>query len=181
MILTPELEEVGRRTRLLRDRVLVKPLPYVHPTLATPGVEVQKGVVIAVGYGRRECKKSEMRNRAPDPTPIVMPDGRLAKFATTASSDRVWHFDDPQRETGRIIPMQVKPGDVIEFSFRNVQIVGFDRLGFDGIGDLLVIWQAAVYFVDPDESLNECLLWQQSAGYDRNGNYMSGAESWHKA
>ena len=38
MILTPELEDVGRRTRLLKDRVLIKPLPYVHPTLATPGV-----------------------------------------------------------------------------------------------------------------------------------------------
>ena len=54
MILTPELEDVSRRCRLLGDRVLIKPLSYVHPILLTPGIEVQKGVIIGVGYGRRQ-------------------------------------------------------------------------------------------------------------------------------
>lgn len=181
MILTPELEDVAKRTRVLRDRVLIKPLPYVHPILATPGIEIQKGVVIAVGYGRRQCKKSEMRNAAPDPTPIVLPNGKVARFNKTASSDKVWMFDDPARETGAILPMQVRPGDVVEFGPRNITIIDFDKVGFPGIGDLAFVWQAAIYSVDPDESLNECLLWQQSAGYDRNGNFMSGAEDWHRA
>jgi hypothetical protein len=77
--------------------------------------------------------------------------------------------------------MQVKPGDVIEFGFRNITYVDMDKVGFPGIGDLAVVWQKAVYSVDPDESLNECLMWQQSAGYDRKGNFMSGAEDWHRA
>lgn len=161
MILTPELEEVGRRVRLLRDRVLVKPLPYVHPILATPTIEVQKGVVLAVGYGRRQRRRVEFAQK-------VGYTGRKISFE-----------DGP--ETGAIIPMRVKPGDVVEFSFRNLEVINFDRLGFWDIGPLLVIWQNAIYSVDTDESLSECLLWQQSAGYDRNGNWMSGAENWHRA
>lgn len=163
MILTPDLEEVGRRVRLLRDRVLVKPLPYVHPVLATPTIEIQKGVVIAVGYGRRTRR-------------LV----RFDKDASHLSTDRAVYFEDGP-ETGEILPMQVKPGDVVEFSFRNLEIINFDRLGFWDIGNLVMIWQNAIYSIDSDESLSECLLWQRSAGYDRHGNWMSGAEDWHRA
>jgi co-chaperonin GroES (HSP10) len=161
MQLTPELEDVGRRVRVLRDRVLVKPLPYVHPTLLTPGIEIQKGVVIAVGCGRRTRRK-------------------VAFNQSSLFAGRTLYFEDGD-ETGEIIPMQVKPGDVVEFSFRNITVVDFDRVGFPGIGDLAFVWQKAIYSVDPDESLNECLLWQQSAGYDRHGNFMSGSEDWHRA
>jgi hypothetical protein len=77
--------------------------------------------------------------------------------------------------------MTVKPGDVVEFSFRNITIVDFDRIGFPGIGDLAFVWQQAIYSIDPDESLNECLMWQQSAGHDRKGNFMSGSEDWNRA
>jgi co-chaperonin GroES (HSP10) len=161
MILTPELEEVGQHVRVLRDRVLVKVLPYVHPTLETPGVEVNKGVVIAVGYGRRTRRK----------LPFKQMEGNLGRT--------LW-FEDGD-ETGEIIPMTVQPGDVVEFSFRNITLVDFDQVGFPGIGHLAFVWQKAIYSVDPDESLNECLLWQQSAGYDRHGNFMSGAEDWHRA
>lgn len=160
MILTPELQEVGQRVRILRDRVLVKPLPYVHPLLLTPGVEIQKGVVIGVGYGRRQRRKVAFKQM----------EGQLGRT--------MW-FEDGE-ETGVIMPMQVMPGDVVEFSFRNLTIVDFDRLGFDGIGDLVFVWQSAIYSIDPDESLDNCLLWQQSAGFDRHGNFMSGAEDWHR-
>lgn len=165
MILTPELENVSRRIRVLRDRVLVKPLPYVHPILFTPGIEIQKGVVVGVGYGRRQRK-------------LV----RFDQAQTHMNTERSMFFEDGA-ETGRIVPMQVKPGDVVEFSFRNLEIVDFDRLGNDfyGIGPLVFVWQKAIYSVDPDESLSECLLWQQSAGYDRHGNFMSGEEDWHRA
>ncbi len=160
MQLTPELEEVGQRTRILRDRVLIKPLPYVHPTLATPGVEIQKGVVIGVGYGRRQRRKVAFKQM----------EGQLGRT--------MW-FEDGD-ETGAIMPMQVLPGDVVEFSFRNLTIVDFDRIGFPGIGDLVFVWQSAIYSVDPEESLSDALLWQQSAGYDRKGNFMSGSEDWHR-
>jgi hypothetical protein len=182
MILTPELEEVGRRTRVLRDRLLVKILPYVHPVLVTPGVEVNKGVVIAVGYGRRQRRNIEFKQGVTDGgAPIIGPDGRtVMKFAKSKMTERKLFFQDGE-ETGRIIPLQVKPGDVIEFGFRNVTLVDFDRVGFPGIGHLAFVWQAAVYSIDPDESLENVLLWQQSAGYDRAGNFMSGSESWHRA
>jgi hypothetical protein len=180
MMLTEELEEVGKRTRVLRDRVLVKILPYVHPTLVTPGIEINKGVVIAVGYGRRQRRKVGFKQEISDGPPVLGPGGKVMQFAKSKLSGKTLYFEDGP-ETGAIIPMQVKPGDVIEFSFRNITLVDFDRVGFPGIGDLAFVWQKAIYSVDPDESLNECLMWQQSAGYDRKGNFMSGAEDWHRA
>lgn len=181
MILTPELEDVGRRVHILRDRVLVKPLSYVHPILLTPGIEIQKGVVVGVGYGRRQRRKVEFKQGVTDGAPVLGPDGKtVMKFAKSTLSSRTLFFEDGP-ETGEIIPMQVRPGDVIEFGFRNITLVDFDRVGFPGIGPLAFVWQQAVYSIDPDESLNECLLWQESAGYDKDGNWMSGAESWHRA
>jgi hypothetical protein len=180
MMLTPELEEVGKRVRVLRDRVLVKVLPYVHPTLETPGIEINKGVVIAVGYGRRQRRKTPFQQSISDGPPVLGPGGKVMQFAKSKLSGRTLWFEDGA-ETGQIIPMTVKPGDVVEFSFRNITLVDFDRCGFPGIGHLAFIWQKAIYSIDPDESLNECLMWQQSAGYDRKGNFMSGAEDWHRA
>ncbi len=180
MILTPELEEVGRRVQVLRDRVLVKVLPYVHPVLETPGIEINKGVVIAVGYGRRQRRKVAFKQQMDDGAPVIGPGGKVMRFAPSKLSGRTLYFEDGP-ETGAIIPMQVKPGDVVEFSFRNITLIDFDRCGFPDIGHLAFVWQKAIYSVDPDESLNECLLWQQSAGYDRKGNFMSGSEDWNRA
>lgn len=181
MILTPELENVAKSVAVLRDRVLIKPLSYVHPILETPGVEIQKGVVVAVGYGRRQRRKVEFKQNMADSAPIIGPDGKtVMQFGASKLTGKTLYFEDGA-ETGHIIPMQVKPGDVVEFSFRNLEIVDFDRVGFPGIGPLVFVWQKAIYSVDPDESLNECLLWQQSAGYDRHGNWMSGSEDWHRA
>lgn len=158
MNLPEELLDVGARVRVLRDRVLVKPLVYMHPTLLTPGIEVQKGVVLAVGYGRRQRRNVAFKQM----------EGQIGRT--------LW-FEDGE-ETGVIKPMQVKQGDVVEFSFRNVEIVDFDRIGFPGIGDLAFVWQSAIYSIDPEESQSDCLMWQQSAGHDRKGNWMSGAEEW---
>jgi co-chaperonin GroES (HSP10) len=180
MILTEELEEVAQRTRVLRDRVLVKVLPYVHPTLVTPGIEINKGVVIAVGYGRRQRRKVGFKQEISDGPPVLSSDGRVMQFAKSKLSGKTLWFEDGD-ETGQIIPMTVKPGDVVEFSFRNITLVDFDQIGFPGIGHLAFVWQKAIYSIDPDESLQDCLMWQQSAGYDRKGNFMSGAEDWHRA
>jgi hypothetical protein len=180
MQLTPELEEVGRRVHVLRDRVLVKVLPYVHPTLETPGIEINKGVIVGVGYGRRQRRKVAFKQEISDGPPVLDASGKKMQFAKSKLSGKTLWFEDGP-ETGAIISMQVKPGDVIEFSFRNITLVDFDRVGFPGIGHLAFVWQKAIYSVDPDESLNECLMWQQSAGYDRKGNFMSGSEDWHRA
>jgi co-chaperonin GroES (HSP10) len=180
MILTPELEDVAQRVHILRDRVLVKVLPYVHPTLLTPGIEIHKGVVIAVGYGRRQRRKTAFKQEMDAGAPVIGPGGKVMKFTKSSLSGRTLWFEDGA-ETGAIIPMTVKPGDVVEFSFRNITIIDMDKVGFPGIGDLAMVWQQAIYSIDPDESLNECLMFQQSAGYDRKGNFMSGAEDWHRA
>src|SRR5271157_294141 len=120
MILTDELEDVGKRTRVLRDRVLVKVLPYVHPTLETPGIEINKGVVMAVGYGRRQRRKTTFKQSIDAGVPVIQ-NGKVMKFAKSRLSDRTLWFEDGE-ETGMIIPMQVNPGDVVEFSFRNITI-----------------------------------------------------------
>lgn len=184
--LSEPLKELGSKLRVLRDRVLVKPIPYVHPVLATPSIEIQKGVVIAVGYGRRQRRKVEFRQELPD-TQIRGPDGSVAQFSKSRTSGRTLYFEDGA-ETGRVLPMQVKPGDVVEFSFRNITIVDFDRIAdFYNLqlGPLVFVWQKAIYSIDQNEDMericSEAQLWQQSAGYDRNGNFMSGAEDWHRA
>lgn len=186
--LTDELIEVGSKVRILRDRVLVKLIPYVHPMLATPGMTIQKGVVIAAGPGRRERRKVEFRQSlGGGEHEIRMPDGKIAKFGETRSNNKTLYFEDGP-ETGRILPLQVKPGDVIEFGFRNVEIVDFDRIAdFYNLqlGSLVFIWHEAIYSIDPEEDLNKiasaALLFQKSAGHDRHGNFMSGAEDWHRA
>jgi hypothetical protein len=185
--LTEELQEVASKIKVLRDRVLVKLIPYIHPVLATPSIQIQKGVVIATGYGRRERRKVEFRSGMGEQE-ILAPDGKTKfKFGASRSSGKTLYFEDGP-ETGRILPLQVKQGDVIEFGFRNVEIVDFDRLAeFYNlqIGSLVFIWHESIYSIDPEEDINkiasEALLFQQSAGHDRHGNFMSGAEDWHRA
>lgn len=186
--LTDELLEVAAKTRVLRDRVLVKLIPYAHPVLATPGMTIQKGIVIATGYGRRERRKVEFRQQiSGGEQEIRMPDGKLAKFGEVRSNSKVLYFEDGP-ETGRVLPLQVKQGDVIEFGFRNVEIVDFDRLSEFynlNLGSLVFIWHESIYSIDPEEDIakiaSAALLFQKSAGHDRNGNFMSGAEDWHRA
>jgi hypothetical protein len=184
--LTPELLEVAAKTRVLRDRVLVKLIEYVHPLLVTPGIQIQKGVVIAVGPGRRERRKVEFRQEISDRShEIRLPNGKTAKFGGKPLSRKKLFFEDGP-ETGRVLPLQVKQGDVIEFGFRNVEIVDFDRIAEFynlNLGSLVFIWHESVYTIDPEEDLgkiaSQALLFQQSAGHDRSGNWMSGAEAWH--
>ena len=185
--LTEPLIELAKGLRVLRDRVLVKPVPYVHPVLATPGIQIQKGIVVAVGPGRRQKRKVPFKHDMPAGQEIRRPDGKVIKFSTTRSSGKQIMFEDGE-ETGRVLPMQVKPGDVVEFSFRHVELVDFDRIAqFYNLqlGSLAFVWQNAIYSVDNETDIekvmSQALLFQQSAGYDRKGNFMSGAEDWHRA
>lgn len=136
--------------RPLRDRICVKMIEYKHPILAVVGVTLNKGVVIAVGPGRKIRRKQRFD-------------------AAQGMMGRSLWFEDGE-ETGKIGKMHVKPGDFIEFSPR--QSVPFT---LDG-EDYVMIKQGAVYGITND-SQSQAMLWQQSAGYDRQGNFMSGKET----
>lgn len=171
MKLTPELQNVSDTFRLLRDRILVKRLDYENKFgLYVAGVELNKGVVVAVGYGRRRRQK-------------------VAFKQTAMHGGRTLYFEDGD-ETGRVTPVGIEVGQVVEFSPRNIVVADFDLIQtrsqhppyrefpYRGVGDLLVVWRNAVMSIDPNESVSEAALWQQSAGFDRKGNFLSGAEEW---
>lgn len=149
MILPENLKRVSQTVRPLRDRVLIQRLEYENPLIAVVGVTLQKGVVVAVGPGRRERKK-------------VRFDLQEGHFSTVRSL----YFEDGA-ETGRVRPLRVRVGDVVEFSPRN-------QIEWEYEGEKLVwIWEQAIYGTTND-SRHEALLFQSSAGTDRHGNFLSG-------
>jgi hypothetical protein len=159
MKLPSNLQAISDKTRLLRDRLLISRFDYQHPTLAVVGVTLQKGVVVAVGYGRRKRR-------------LV----RFDKAAGHMSSQGALYFEDGE-ETGEIVPVEFKVGDVVEFSPRNQFDIPLNTFWEP---NLIIIKAGACYGIDPTESRSAALLWQQSAGYDRKGNFLSGAEDWMK-
>lgn len=149
MKLTKSLKTVSQTVKPLRDRVLVQRLEYENPLLVVVGITLQKGIVVAVGPGRKIRRK----------TRFDLKDGGFD------SHKSIW-FEDGD-ETGKIRPMRVKVGDVVEFSPRN-------QIEWEHEGESLVwIWEQAVYGTS-NESRSEALLWQAVAGTDRRGNYLSG-------
>lgn len=156
MRLPKKLAAIASQVRPLRDRLLVSRIEYKHPTLYVAGVTLQKGVVVAAGPGRRIRRKV-----------------RFDKAAGHMSSQGAIFFEDGE-ETGKVRPMRVKVGDIVEFSFR-----GQVEWDFNGI-PLIWIGEQSCYYTTND-SQSEALLWQESAGYDRHGNFLSGAEEWQRA
>src|SRR5665213_1159643 len=146
-----KLLTLGARLRPLADRVIVSRIEYKHPTLAVVGVMLQKGLVIAVGPGKDRRRKTRFEG-VPGRPPTWFEDGEI--------------MNKPPR------PNRVKPGDYVEFSFR--KIVEWE---FEGV-PLLIIKDGAIYGTT-NASQSSAMLWQQSAGYDRNQNFMSGAETPH--
>jgi co-chaperonin GroES (HSP10) len=139
--------------RPLQDRLVVKRIEYQHPILAVVGVVLHKGVVVAAGPGRRRKK--------------------MTRFDGMPGRPPSW-FEDGG-ETGKFTPMDVKVGDVVEFSPR--QQTEFE---FEG-EQYVMVWRKSCYGIDPTASQSSAMLWQQSAGFDRKGNFMSGAEAWQRA
>lgn len=161
MILPPELAQVAATWKVLRDRVLVKRFDYENKAgLYVAGVKLEKGVVVAVGTGRRTKRLIAMKQNE-------------------VGGGREMLFEDGP-ETGAVRPVSVKVGDVIEFSSRNYIEIDFDKCGCPGAGMLLVIWEQGIMLRDPTESKGDAMLFQQSAGYDRHGHFLSGAENWKK-
>jgi co-chaperonin GroES (HSP10) len=112
--------------RPLRDRVLVRPIEYKHATLFVAGIELRKGEVVAVGPGRR------LRRRIP----WMMPsDGAQGQ---SINPGQTFYVEDGA-ETGKISPVPVKIGDVVEYGFRDCFPVLWQ-------GErLLMIWTKNIY------------------------------------
>jgi hypothetical protein len=65
--------------------------------------------------------------------------------------------------------MPVKAGEVVEFSPRN-------QIEWEYEGQKLVWIKAGAIYGTTNDSKAEALLWQQSAGTDRHGNFLGGNE-----
>lgn len=101
---------------------------YEHPTLYVAGIELRKGEVLATGPGRRN--KRRIPWRLPTDAPYV-PGG-------TVNPGQTFYVEDGE-ETGDVTPVPVKPGDFIEYGFRDV-------FEFDYEGEkLLMIWAKNIY------------------------------------
>lgn len=112
--------------RPLRDRVLVRPIEYKHPTLFVAGIELRKGEVVAVGPGRRLKRR----------IPWMMPsDGAPGQSVTPGQT----FYVEDGLETGKIAPVPVKVGDVVEYGFRDCFPVFWEG------EKLLMIWSKNIY------------------------------------
>jgi co-chaperonin GroES (HSP10) len=151
MKLTKNLKTVSQTVKPLSDRVLIQRLEYAHPILAVTGVTLQKGLVVAVGPGKRQRKKIR----------FDLLEGHL-------STSSALYFEDGG-ETGRTHPIHVKVGDVVEFSPRN-------QIDWEHEGEKLVWIRHGGIYGTSNDSRHEALLWQQSAGHDRNGNFLPGTD-----
>ncbi len=114
------------RIKPLRDRVLLRPIEFKHSILFVAGIELRKGEVVAVGPGRRLKRK----------IPWMMPDD-AAPGQSVNPGQTFWVEDGP--ETGKIAPMSVKVGDVVDFGFRDVFPVKHEG------EELLMVWQKNIY------------------------------------
>lgn len=151
MILNEKLKTLSQTVRPLEDRVLVQRLEYEHPILAVVGVTLQKGIVVAVGPGKRKRRKVR----------FDLLEGHL-------STSRALYFEDGA-EIGGTHAIYVKPGDVVEFSPRN-------QIDWEYEGEKLVWIKHSSIYGTTNDSRSEALLWQQSAGHDRHGNFLPGID-----
>lgn len=149
MKLNEKLTKVSQTVFPLEDRVLVQRLEYENPLLAVVGITLQKGIVVAVGPGKR--KKRKVR--------FDLLEGHLS------TSRSLWFEDGP--ETAGTHPIYVKAGDVVEFSPRN-------QIEWEFEGEKLIWLRHGAIYGTSNDSRHEALLWQQSAGHDKNGNWLGG-------
>jgi len=147
MKLSEKLTKVSQTVRPLEDRVLIQRLEYEHPILAVVGVTLQKGIVVAVGPGKRKRKKV-----------------RFDLLQGHLSTERALYFEDGP-ETGGLHEMPVEPGSVVEFSPRN-------QIEWEYEGEKLVWIKASAIYGTTNDSKSEALLFQSSAGTDRHGNWL---------
>lgn len=134
--------------RPLDDRVVVRPLSFKHPTLFVAGIELRKGVVVAVGPGRRVKRKIPWRI----PTDAPHSPGESVNPGQTFMVS-----DGP--ETGKVKLMSVRPGDVVEYGFRDVFEFNLD-------GEQLVVVRERNIYGTTDADTSRGLLEPASAPID---------------
>lgn len=144
---TPQLVALSKKLRPLADRLIVYRIAYEHPILAVVGVVLEKALVLAAGPGKERRRKTRFDG----------PQGR-ALF-----------FEDGERLNKPRHPMPFKVGDCVEFSPRNIVEAEIDHVP-------VLILRAGGCYGTTNESASEALLWQKPGGYDRAGNFMSGAD-----
>jgi co-chaperonin GroES (HSP10) len=150
--LNGKLTKVSQTVRPLQDYVLVQRLEYEHPILAVIGVTLQKGIVVAVGPGKRKRRRV-----------------RFDLLEGHMSTQRSLYFEDGPELSGKLHLMPVKAGEVVEFSPRN-------QIEWEYEGQKLVWIKAGAIYGTTNDSKAEALLWQQSAGTDRHGSFLGGNE-----
>lgn len=137
--------------RLLSDRVLLKRTPYENKFVKVVGITLNRGVVVAIGPGRRV--KRMVRYRA---------DGRLKEDLVLP--------DGPERSPSRVKPMRVRVGDEVEFSPSSPKLI----LEFEGTdGEAYVIVPELSVYGKTTGSRHDAILSQQSAGHERDGSYLA--------
>lgn len=139
--------------RPLRDWLVVKRLEYKSAVgLEVVGIELSKGTVVAAGPGR--------------------PMRRKVKYLKNPERPSEGHFACEDGEyTGKVRPMRVKVGDVVEFSSRDRRRGGTE---FTINGEtFLLIPEQSVFAIDPNGSQSRVIWSQQSAGFERDGSYLS--------
>jgi hypothetical protein len=94
--LTDAEAAAAARIHPLRDMVCVKPLTYAHPLLAVPHIRLNRGLVVATGTGRR------LR--------------RMLRYASKPGALTGGFYLPDGPETGKVRPMRVSVGDVVEYS-----------------------------------------------------------------
>lgn len=124
------------KLRPLRDLVVVRPFTYEHPVLAVIGIELHKGRVVAVGPGRRMRRKVAYRRHE-------------------HNSDQIQWFEDGS-ELGKVRPMRVKEGDIVEYGFRSGIPFKFGR------EELVILPEQSIYGLT-DDSRHIAVLEPRSA------------------
>ena len=95
--------------RPLRDRVVIKPIEYKHSILFVAGIELRKGLIVAVGPGRRVKRLIPWR----------LPSSAEYVPGQSVNPGQTFYVEDGA-ETGKVKTMSVKVGDVVEYGFRDV-------------------------------------------------------------
>lgn len=147
-LLPEKVRATAQRLRPLSDRVIVRPLSFKHPTLFVAGIELRKGIVVAVGAGRR------IRRKIPWRIPTDAPHSP----GESINPGQTFMVEDGY-ETGKIKPMSVKPGDVVEYGFRDVSAVTID-------GEEFVIVRERNIYGTTDARTDRGLLEPASAAID---------------
>lgn len=131
------LAEVAKKVRPMRDGVVWSRLEYKNPAgLELPGLKINRGIVLAIGGGRRMRRKM----------PVPLSHGQV-------------HHAEVGGETGRVRPMTVQPGDCLEFS-------QYGQIEFEVDGHKLVLSgeQSVIGYADPNDT--DAVMFPAPAGFD---------------